>query len=134
MLKLSEWVNKLTDKDVKVRYVMEATGVYHQKFAHYLEEKQEELSIVLPNKISNYMRTLDIKTVTDKTCSEAIARFGLERKLENWKKPKDIHRVLKQLTRERRQITDESTIVKNNYTQRRRKQYFQSVKVSCEAT
>src|SRR4029079_2986632 len=113
MLKLSQWVNNLTNKEIKVRYVMEATGVYHQKFAYYLDEKQEDVSIVLPNKISNYMRTLDIKTVTDKTCSEAIARFGLERKLENWKKPKDIHRVLKQLTRERRQITDERTIVKN---------------------
>src|SRR6478752_482968 len=79
-LNLYQWVNKLTDEKIKVRYVMEATGVYHQKFAHYLEEKQEEVSIVLPNKISNYMRTLDIKTVTDKTCSEAIARFGLERK------------------------------------------------------
>lgn len=112
-LKLSEWVNKLTDNEVKVRYVMEATGVYHQKFAYYLDEKEEDISIVLPNKISNYMRTLDIKTVTDKTCSEGIAKFGLERKLDNWKKPKEIYRVLKQLTRERRQITDERTIVKN---------------------
>ena len=112
-LKLLEWVNKLTDKEIKVRYVMEATGVYHQKFAYYLDEKEEDISIVLPNKISNYMRTLDIKTITDKTCSEGIARFGLERKLDNWKKPKEIYRVLKQLTRERRQITDERTIVKN---------------------
>jgi transposase len=112
-LKLIEWVNKLTDKEIKVRYVMEATGVYHQKFAYYLDEKEEDISIVLPNKISNYMRTLDIKTITDKTCSEGIARFGLERKLDNWKKPKEIYRVLKQLTRERRQITDERTIVKN---------------------
>lgn len=112
-LKLSEWVNKLTDKTIKVRYVMEATGVYHQKFAYYLDEKEQDVSIVLPNKISNYMRTLDIKTITDKTCSEGIARFGLERKLDNWKKPKEIYRILKQLTRERRQITDERTIVKN---------------------
>lgn len=112
-LKLSEWVNKLTEKTIKVRYVMEATGVYHQKFAYYLDEKEQDVSIVLPNKISNYMRTLDIKTITDKTCSEGIARFGLERKLDNWKKPKEIYRILKQLTRERRQITDERTIVKN---------------------
>jgi transposase len=112
-LKLTEWVNKLTDNEIKVRYVMEATGVYHQKFAYYLDEKGEDISIVLPNKISNYMRTLDIKTITDKTCSEGIARFGLERKLDNWKKPKEIYRLLKQLTRERRQITDERTIVKN---------------------
>lgn len=113
ILKLSEWVDKLTENTIKVRYVMEATGVYHQKFAYYLAEKQEDVSIVLPNKISNYMRTLDIKTITDKTCSEAIARFGLERKLENWKKPNEKFLVLKQLTRERRQITDERTIVKN---------------------
>lgn len=112
-LKLSQWVEKLTEKDIKVRYVMEATGVYHQKFAYYLDEIQADLSIVLPNKISNYMRTLEIKTITDKTCSEGIARFGLERKLDNWKKPKEIYRILKQLTRERRQITDERTIVKN---------------------
>ena len=112
-LKLSQWVEKLTEKDIKVRYVMEATGVYHQKFAYYLDERQADLSIVLPNKISNYMRTLEIKTITDKTCSEGIARFGLERKLDNWKKPKEIYRILKQLTRERRQITDERTIAKN---------------------
>jgi len=112
-LKLSQWVDKLTSKATKVRYVMEATGVYHQKFAYYLDEKKEDLSIVLPNKISNYLRTLEIKTITDKTCSEAIARFGLERKLDNWNKPKEIYRTLKQLTRERRQITDERTIVKN---------------------
>lgn len=113
ILKLSEWVDKLTEKTIKVRYVMEATGVYHQKFAYYLAEKQHDVSIVLPNKISNYMRTLDVKTITDKTCSEAIARFGLERKLENWAKPNEVFLVLKQLTRERRQITDERTIVKN---------------------
>jgi transposase len=59
------------------------------------------------------MRTLDTKTITDKTCSEAISRFGLERKLENWKKPNEIFLVLKQLTRERRQIVDERTTVKN---------------------
>lgn len=112
-LKLLQWVDKLTDKDVGVRYVMEATGVYHQKFAYYLADKNEVLSIILPNRISNYMRSLEIKTITDKTCSEGIARFGLERKLDDWKKPKDIYRVLKQLTRERRQITDERTIVKN---------------------
>ena len=71
---------------------MEATGVYHEKLAYYLSDQGEDISIVLPNKISNYFRTLDTKTVTDKTSSQAICRFGLERKLE-------IFRDLKQLTR-----------------------------------
>jgi transposase len=59
------------------------------------------------------MRTLETKTITDKTASEAIARFGLERKLELWKRPKDIFKKLRQLSRERDQLVMERTMVKN---------------------
>jgi len=110
---LSDWVKKITKTDVKVLYVMEATGVYHQKFAYYLDNNNYEVCIVLPNKISNYIRTLDIKTITDKTCSQAITRFGLERKLDLWKRPKSVYKSLQQLTRERDQIVAERVIVKN---------------------
>lgn len=110
---LLKWVKKHTDESVAVRYVMEATGIYHESLAYFLDEQGQQLSIVLPNKISNYMRTLDVKTVTDKTSSEAIARFGLERKLDKWKKPKQIYRTLKQLTRERDQLIAERTVIKN---------------------
>jgi len=70
------WVKKLAVEEVPVRFVMEATGVYHESLAYFLEGKGYEASIVLPNKISNYSRTLEVKTVTDKTASEAITRFG----------------------------------------------------------
>ncbi len=107
------WVKKLTMENIPVRYVMEATGVYHEALAYFLEGKGHDVSVVLPNKISNYFRTLDVKTITDRTASEAIARFGLERKLDNWQRPKEIFRELKQLTRERDQIVGDRTISKN---------------------
>lgn len=110
---LVDWVNKLTDYEVPVRYVMEATGVYHQKLAYYLVDNGCEISIVLPNKISNYIRTLELKTITDKSCSQAIAQFGLERKLDKWAKPKSIYKELQQLTRERDQIVQERSVIKN---------------------
>ncbi|WP_221391985.1 transposase [Dyadobacter sp. NIV53] len=110
---LLTWTNKLIDPDIEVRFVMEATGVYHQKFAYFLDDHGCALSIVLPNKISNYIRTLEVKTVTDKSCSEAIARFGLERKLDSWKRPKGNYKSLQQLTRERDQIISERSVVKN---------------------
>lgn len=110
---LLKWVAKLTDKELPIYYVMEATGVYHQKFAYYLDGLKLNQSIVLPNKISNYMRTLDLNTITDKSCSEAIARFGLERQLDLWKKPKELYKRLQQLTRERNQIVEERVMVKN---------------------
>src|SRR5690606_10383950 len=82
-----KWVEKMKDPDVNGQIVMEATGVYHQKFAHFLTDHQQQVVIVLPNKISNYARSLNIKTITDKTSSQAICWFGLDRKLDNWEKP-----------------------------------------------
>lgn len=110
---LVEWTEKLTDNNIAVRYIMEATGVYHQKFAYYLSDNKQEVSIVLPNKISNYIRTLELKTITDKSCSQAIAQFGLERRLDLWSKPKIVYKELQQLTRERDQIVQERSIIKN---------------------
>ena len=110
---LTNWVLKMTDHEIEVRYVMEATGVYHESLAYYLADKCFKLSVVLPNKISNYFRTLDVKSITDKTASEAIARFGLERKLDDWIRPRPVFKSLRQLTRERDQLVQERTIVKN---------------------
>jgi transposase len=108
-----EWINKSTQSGVPVRYVMEATGVYHESLAYYLDEKGLEVSIVLPNKMSNYLRTLEVKTITDQTAARAIAMFGLERKLDQWSRPKGIFLTLRQLTRERGQLVDERTVLKN---------------------
>lgn len=110
---LLEWIKKLTNEAVEVGYVMEATGVYHESLAYLLHQQNRKVSIVLPNKISNYFRTLDVKTVTDKTASEAIARFGLERKLDNWKPPSPTFKKLRQLTRERDQLVQTRTAAKN---------------------
>jgi transposase len=103
----------MTDEAVSLRFVMEATGVYHEALAYFLDEQGFALSIVLPNKMSNYMRTLETKTITDKTAAEAIAQFGLERHLQNWHRPKNIYKKLRQLTRERDQIVQQRTVAKN---------------------
>jgi transposase len=110
---LVKWVNKLTEPTIAVRYVMEATGVYHEALAYFLVDQGLEVSVVLPNKISNYFRTLEVKTITDKTASEAILKFGLERKLTTWKRPNPTFKKLRQVTRERDQLVEERTLVKN---------------------
>jgi len=111
---LVQWIGKMADPDIAVHYVMEATGVYHEKLAYYLDGKGHSLSIVLPNKISSYLRSLEVKTITDKTASAGITRFGLERKLERWRQPKPIFRQLRQLTRERDQLVQTRTAIKNH--------------------
>jgi transposase len=110
---LLSWVKQLMIQDVPVRFVMEATGVYHESLAFFLDDNEQEVTIVLPSKISNYVKTLEVKTVTDKTASQSIALFGLERKLDCWQRPKTLFKKLRQLTRERNQLVDESTVIKN---------------------
>lgn len=110
---LTGWAAKHSDPDLEIGYVMEATGVYHESLAYWLADKACRVSIVLPNKISNYARTLEVKTVTDRTASQAITRFGLERQLDDWKKPSVIFRKIRQLTRERDQVVHHRTITKN---------------------
>src|ERR1700712_964911 len=110
---LEAWVKKQTISEYPLRYVMEATGVYHERFAYYLSGKGYAVSIVMPNKISNFFRTLEVKTVTDRSMAAAIAMFGLEKQLDNWVQPKRIYRNLRQLTRERDQLIAERTMIKN---------------------
>lgn len=107
------WVNKHTIQTFPLRYVMEATGVYHESLAYFLTGKGYRVSIVMPNKITNFFRTLEVKTITDRAMAEAIALFGLEKKLEDWMPPKKVFRTLRQLTRERDQLTAERTLLKN---------------------
>ena len=110
---LVAWVQKNTHPTTSVQFVMEATGVYHESLAYFLITQSLEAVVVLPNKISNYFRTLDVKTINDFTSAEAIARFGLGRKLDRWQKPDPTLKRVKQLCRERDQIVSERTIVKN---------------------
>jgi transposase len=57
--------------------------MYYERLAYALESMNKNVSVILPNKISNGARSLDIKTITDKTASQAIVQFGLDRKQDN---------------------------------------------------
>ena len=112
-VQLLQWAQSLADPNLEIHYVMEATGVYHEKLCYHLDQNSLAVSVVLPNKISNYFRTLDMKSITDKSSSEAIALFGLERKLDRWQRPNPGFKKLRQLCRERDQVITESTLIKN---------------------
>ena len=110
---LKKWQRKLNPEKVPVQFVMEATGVYHENAALFLHTNGYDVKVVLPNKAMHFQRTLDIKTVTDKTSADALAQMGLEKKLDNWQPPHPVFNKLKQLCRERNQLIEEQTIIKN---------------------
>jgi transposase len=111
--KLTQWTEKRQQKDLPLVFVVEATGVYHEALTNFLVENGWSISVVLPNRTSNFFRTTRIKTITDASSARMIAQFGLEKELSLWKKPEPIYRTLKQLTRERQQLVEERTVTKN---------------------
>lgn len=61
-------------------FVMEAIGVYYENLDHFLHANDQEVAVVLPNKIRNYAKSLEPKSKTDSIDSARITRFALERK------------------------------------------------------
>lgn len=110
---LINWVNKLAENNLSVWFVMEATGVYYENLAYFLSDEGYQLTVILPNKIKNYMKTLDNKSKTDNLDAYAITSFGLEKTLKKWQLPNNLFKTLKELTREYSNLKSQSTQAKN---------------------
>lgn len=110
---LFKWKNKHDLKNMPCQIVIEATGVYHEALTYWMSEKGIEVVVVLPNKVRNYCRTTNVRTITDKISAKQIAEFGLVKKLDAWQKPDEVYVQLRNLTRERTQLMDEKTIAHN---------------------
>ena len=99
--------------DTEIQFVMEATGVYYENLAYFLSEENKFVSVILPNKIKNFAKTLDNKSKTDDLDAAAITQFGLEKTLNQWEVPSPNFKILKELSREYQNIKQVSTAVKN---------------------
>ncbi|MGS2761422.1 IS110 family transposase [Sinomicrobium sp. M5D2P9] len=97
-----EWVLKTKGPghSCPIRFVMEATGVYYEDLAYFLYKKDQEVSVVLANKIKNYIKSLHIKTKTDSMDSKHIAGYGIERVLDRWHPMSPMYKKLRDLCRE----------------------------------
>lgn len=111
--KLLSWCDKLKEKQIELRFVIEATGVYYEALACYLVDQGQQVSVILPNRAKAFSKTLTTKTVTDMTAAESLAVMGLEKQLDGWQKPGEEINHLKQLNREREQLLQERSMIKN---------------------
>jgi len=111
--KLLSWCDKLKVKDLELRFVIEATGVYYEALACFLADQGQKISVILPNRAKAFSKTVTTKTVTDMTAAESLALMGLEKQLDDWQKPEEEINNLKQLNREREQLLQERSMIKN---------------------
>lgn len=101
-----QWYTKRKKENASLVFVMEATGVYYEELAYYLNSKNEEVYVELPQKVKYYAKSLNIKTKTDKVDAKLIADIGLERSqsLNPWRPPSADFKAIRDISRELSQL------------------------------
>lgn len=108
----TDWVGRKL-KGSSARYVMEATGVYHEHLAYHLHDQAEVIHIVLPLKSKRYMQSLGIRSKTDPIDAKGLAMMGLEQDLDRWQPGSKHLLTLRSLTRQMEALQAHKTALKN---------------------
>ncbi|TXE01387.1 IS110 family transposase [Algoriphagus aquimarinus] len=108
------WMRKhRKDENIPLVVCMEATGNYHESCALYLFEKGFSVSVVLPNKAKNYLRSLGHKSKNDSIDAKGLAQMGAEQCLRIWSPFGRFFYELRSLTRHHQSLQEQKTVVKN---------------------
>ena len=81
---LHKWVEGKRVKQVPLRVLMEATGIYYEQLAWFLYEKEYAVSVILPTKAKRYIQAVGNKSKNDRIDAMGLARMGLEQRLPLW--------------------------------------------------
>jgi transposase len=98
--KFSKWVASHTDSALPMIYVMEATGVYHERLCDFLYDLGKRVCVIVPTMTKNYAKSLGKQSKNDKVDSQILAQLGLERELKQWQPFSPKIRDLRDLTRQ----------------------------------
>lgn len=108
------WIQKKSSKhDIPVAYTLEATGVYYEQLAWYLHDLKFHVSVILPNKAKNYLKSIGLKSKTDRIDALGLATMGAQQRLERWTAPDTKLLELRSITRQRESLQNMKTMVSN---------------------
>lgn len=113
--KLDGWLKECLKKwgESPLKIVMEATGVYYENCAFWLNAKGYQLSVVLPNKAKKYLEAFASKSKNDKADAKGLSRLGLEVVLENWEPMSGYFYKLRSITRHHQALQEQKTTLIN---------------------
>jgi transposase len=93
------WVRRHLRENLPSHFLMEATGIYYEKLAWFLYQKDCTVSVILPNKAKKYLQGLGLKSKNDRIDAKGLARMCAEQALDPWRPlSKNIYK-LRALTR-----------------------------------
>lgn len=95
---LLAWSTKQTGKSLpEMLFVMEATGIYHERLAYRLHESGAQVAVVNPAQVRDYAKGIAVRTKTDKKDSLVLALYGAKESVRRWQPEPEAVRRLKGL-------------------------------------
>lgn len=110
---LHGWIARRRQAEAPLHLLMEATGVYYEEAAYFLQAKGYHLTVLLPNKAKAFAKSLGYKSKTDRIDAKILAQMSLERDLAAWQPADEQWLKIKRLCRERIELLGEKTAVGN---------------------
>jgi transposase len=110
------WLARHTKKQpAPSRVTMEATGVYYESLALYIQEHhhQVHLAVVLPSQSNKFIESQGHRSKTDKIDAYGLSQMGAERKITPWKGIDPFWRELRSMTRTRCELLEQRTQLRN---------------------
>lgn len=107
------WAQRHHSGSCELHLVMEATGVYYEELAYFLQSQAYRVSVMLPNRTNAYARSLDYKSKTDRIDAKMLAQLSLERDLPQWIPVGDSMLTIKRLCRERAALSKSIAAFRN---------------------
>jgi transposase len=107
------WIVKHNKENTPLSITLEATGVYHENLTWYLHSKGYRIHVVLPTKAKHYVKSLGVRSKTDKIDAHGLARMGGEQSLQEWKPCSKELYSLRKLTRQVEALQHSRTIFLN---------------------
>jgi len=114
---LVKWVGKTMSKGVEISFAMEATGIYFEQLAYHLTRLKKNVSVLLPNKVSHYGKSLNVKSKTDIVDAKIIAMMSCDRNLAKWSPPSPLFKKLRAVCRLYKTLQDDKTQATNRLKQ-----------------
>lgn len=112
-----KWVHKNTEKEKELIFAMEATGIYYEQLAYHLNKLNKKVSVLLPNKVSHYSKSLNVKTKTDEVDAQVIAIMSCDPNFFPWTPPSPLFKKLRSICRLYKTLQDDKTQAINRLKQ-----------------
>lgn len=112
-----KWVKKNANSELSVHFALEATGTYHELLSYHLYKLKKQISVVLPNKVKYFAKSLNVKGKTDPIDAKNISMMCSDRALRKWEPPSDLFRELRSICRLYESLQSDKTQQSNRFKQ-----------------